>query len=161
MRKPALCKCKNKCLTSIWAKNIWIYIMAIPIPKSENRATHILSILKRGFIICLVAQKKGAIRHAHLNYVIIIIYRELFILQVTPPLPPSLTSNLKVAHTRFGKLTWESAQAWNSIILRLLIAWGMTDIFMVLLSFYSIPLLFMTSCMISIPHFRVPSYNHF
>ena len=41
----------------------------------------------------------------------------------------------------YGKLTWESAHAWNLIILCLLIVWGMTFIFMVHLSFYAIPLL--------------------
>ena len=41
----------------------------------------------------------------------------------------------------YGKLTWESAQAWNSIILCLLIVWGMTLIFIVHLSFYAIALL--------------------
>ena len=39
------------------------------------------------------------------------------------------------------KLTWESAHAWNLIILCLLIVWGMTFIFMAHLSFYAIPLL--------------------
>ena len=56
-----------------------------------------------------------------------------------------------VLHTRFkmekralisyGKFTWESAHAWNLIILCLLIVWGMTFIFMVHLSFYAIALL--------------------
>ena len=41
----------------------------------------------------------------------------------------------------YGKLTWESARGWNSIILCLLIVWGITFIFMVHLSFYAIPLL--------------------
>ena len=41
----------------------------------------------------------------------------------------------------YGKLTLESAHAWNLIILCLLIVWGMTFIFMVHLSFYAIPLL--------------------
>ena len=41
----------------------------------------------------------------------------------------------------YGKLTWESAHAWNLIILCLVIVWGMTFIFMVHLSFYAIPLL--------------------
>ena len=36
---------------------------------------------------------------------------------------------------------WESAHAWNLIILCLLIVLGMTFIFMVHLSFYAIPLL--------------------
>ena len=39
------------------------------------------------------------------------------------------------------KLTWESAHAWNLIILCLSIFWGMTFIFMAHLSFYAIPLL--------------------
>ena len=41
----------------------------------------------------------------------------------------------------YGKLTWESAHAWNLIISCLLIVWNMTFIFMALLSFYAIPLL--------------------
>ena len=41
----------------------------------------------------------------------------------------------------YGKLTWASAHAWNSIILRLLIVCGMTFILMVHLSFNAIPLL--------------------
>ena len=41
----------------------------------------------------------------------------------------------------YGKLTWESAHAWNLIILCLLIVWGMNFIFMVHLSFYAITLL--------------------
>ena len=41
----------------------------------------------------------------------------------------------------YGKLTWESAHAWNLIILCSLIVWGMTFIFMVHLNFYAIPLL--------------------
>ena len=45
------------------------------------------------------------------------------------------------ALTRYGKLTWESAHVCNFIILCLLIAWDMTFIFMVHLSFYAIPLL--------------------
>ena len=39
------------------------------------------------------------------------------------------------------KITWESAHAWNLIILCLLIVLGITFIFMVHLSFYAIPLL--------------------
>ena len=50
-------------------------------------------------------------------------------------------SNCKGALSWYGKLTWESAHAWNLIILCLLIVWGMTFIFMVHLSFYAIPLL--------------------
>ena len=41
----------------------------------------------------------------------------------------------------YGKLTWESAHAWNRIISCLLIDLGMTFIFMVHLSFYAISLL--------------------
>ena len=41
----------------------------------------------------------------------------------------------------YGKLTWESAHAWNLIILCYLIVWGITLIFMASLSFYAIPLL--------------------
>ena len=47
----------------------------------------------------------------------------------------------KGALSWYGKLTWESAHAWNLIILCLLIVWSMTFIFMVHLSFYAIPLL--------------------
>ena len=47
----------------------------------------------------------------------------------------------KGALTWYGKLTWESAHAWNLIVLCLLIVWGMTFIFMVHMSFYAIPLL--------------------
>ena len=47
----------------------------------------------------------------------------------------------KGALSWYGKLTWESAHAWNLIILCLLIVWGMTFIFMVHLSFYAIPML--------------------
>ena len=49
--------------------------------------------------------------------------------------------NLKGALSWYGKLTWESAHAWNLIILCLLIVWGMTFTFMVHLTFYAIPLL--------------------
>ena len=41
----------------------------------------------------------------------------------------------------YGKLTWESAQAWILKILCYLIVWCMTLIFMVRFSFYAIPLL--------------------
>ena len=41
----------------------------------------------------------------------------------------------------YGKLTWESAHAWNLIILCYLIVCRMTFISMVYLSFYAIPLL--------------------
>ena len=47
----------------------------------------------------------------------------------------------KGALSWYGKLTWESAHAWNSIILCLLIDLGMTCIFIVHLSFHAIPLL--------------------
>ena len=47
----------------------------------------------------------------------------------------------KGALTWYGKLTRESAHAWNLIILCLLIVWGMSFIFMVHLNFYAIPLL--------------------
>ena len=47
----------------------------------------------------------------------------------------------KGALTWYGKLTRESAHAWNLIILCYLIVWGMTFIFMVHLSFHAIPLL--------------------
>ena len=47
----------------------------------------------------------------------------------------------KGALSWYGKLTWESAHAWNLITLCLLFVWGMTFIFMVHLSFYAIPLL--------------------
>ena len=45
----------------------------------------------------------------------------------------------KGALSWYGKLTWESAHAWNLIILCYLIIWGMAFIFMVHLSFYAIP----------------------
>ena len=48
---------------------------------------------------------------------------------------------IKGAFTWYGKLTWESAHAWNSIILSVLNVWGMTFILMLHLSFYAIPLL--------------------
>ena len=54
----------------------------------------------------------------------------------------NVTLYLKGALTSYGKLTWESAHAWNLIILCLLIVWGMIFICMVHLSFYAIPLLF-------------------
>ena len=47
----------------------------------------------------------------------------------------------KGALSWYGKLTLESAHAWNLIILCLLIDLVMTVIFMVHLSFYAIPLL--------------------
>ena len=49
--------------------------------------------------------------------------------------------NSKGALSWYGKLTWESAHAWNLIILCLLFVWDMTFIFMVLLSFYANPML--------------------
>ena len=52
--------------------------------------------------------------------------------------PKHVEKHLKGALTWYGKLTWESAHAWNLIILCLLI---MTFIFMVHLSSYAIPLL--------------------
>ena len=48
---------------------------------------------------------------------------------------------IKGALTWYGKLTWESAHAWNLIILCYLIAWGKTFVFMMHLSFYAILLL--------------------
>ena len=54
---------------------------------------------------------------------------------------PIIYTFVKGALSWYGKLTWESAHAWNLIILCLLIVWGMTFIFMVNLSFYAIPLL--------------------
>ena len=59
-------------------------------------------------------------------------------------MPEKISIDLKCeigALSWYGKLTWESAHAWNLIILCLLIVWGMTFIFMVHLSFYAIPLL--------------------
>ena len=47
----------------------------------------------------------------------------------------------KGAVSWYGKLTWESAHAWNLIKLCFLIDLDMTFIFMVHLSFYAIPLL--------------------
>ena len=55
--------------------------------------------------------------------------------------PEPHQNNHKGALTRYGKLTYESVHAWKLIILCLLIAWGMTFIFMVHLNFYAIPLL--------------------
>ena len=52
-----------------------------------------------------------------------------------------LSAQMKGALAWYGKLTWESAHAWNLIILCLVIVWGMTFIFMVHLSFNAIPLL--------------------
>ena len=40
----------------------------------------------------------------------------------------------------YGKLTWESAHAWNLIMLCTFVAFGMTPIIMVHLIFYVIPL---------------------
>ena len=54
---------------------------------------------------------------------------------------PSFLIINKGALSWYGKLTWESAHAWNLIILCLLIVWGINFIFMVHLSFYAIPLL--------------------
>ena len=73
---------------------------------------------------------------------------------------PLHTDN-KGALSWYGKLTWESAHAWNLIILCLLIVWGMTFIFMVHLSFYAIPLLIYDVMydITTIP--KVSSYNHF
>ena len=53
----------------------------------------------------------------------------------------SVPCNTKWALAWYGKLTWESAHAWNLIILSYLIVWDMTFIFMVHLSFYAIPLI--------------------
>ena len=54
--------------------------------------------------------------------------------------PPIICSSrqFKGALTMYGKLTWESTHAWNLIILCLLIAWGMTFIFMVHLIFFQL-----------------------
>ena len=49
--------------------------------------------------------------------------------------------DMKEALAWYGKLTWESAHAWNLKILCYLIVWGITLIFMVRLSFYASPLL--------------------
>ena len=62
-------------------------------------------------------------------------------ISVTDFSAPIRASVFKGALSWYGKLTWESAHAWNLIILCLLIVWGMTFIFMVHLSFYAIPLL--------------------
>ena len=48
---------------------------------------------------------------------------------------------IKGALAWYGKLTWESAQAWILKILCYLIVWGITLIFIARLSFYAIPLL--------------------
>ena len=53
-----------------------------------------------------------------------------------------MNAYIKGALTWYGKLTWESAHAWNLIVLCYLIFLLMTFIFRVHLSFYGIPLLF-------------------
>ena len=68
----------------------------------------------------------GPILHVRLSYINLL---------------PQITICHKGALSWYGKLTCESANAWNLIILCLLIVWGMTFIFMVHLSFYAIPLL--------------------
>ena len=45
------------------------------------------------------------------------------------------------ALTWYRKLTWESAHAWNLIVLCLFIVLGITFIFMLHLSYYAFPLL--------------------
>ena len=47
-----------------------------------------------------------------------------------------MITNTKGALTRYGKIIWESDNAWNLIILCLLIAWDKTVTFMVQLSFF-------------------------
>ena len=68
-----------------------------------------------------------------------------------------VTIYYKGALTWYGKLTWESAHAWNLIILCLVIVWGMTFILIVHAS-YAIPLL-IYYVMYDIN--TIPSYNHF
>ena len=67
--------------------------------------------------------------------------RKILDMRVLSGILIGLVKKLKGALSWYGKLTWESAHAWNLIILCLLIVWGMTFIFMVHLSFYAIPLL--------------------
>ena len=67
-------------------------------------------------------------------FVVPVTFSDMFILNIR-------VNVLKGALSWYGKLTWESAHAWNLIILCLLIVWGMTFIFMVHLSFYAIPML--------------------
>ena len=52
----------------------------------------------------------------------------------------NLTHYYKEALTKFWKITWESAHAWNLVIPCQFIAWGMASIFMVHLILYAIPL---------------------
>ena len=68
-------------------------------------------------------------------------------------------SRFKGALTRYGKLTWESAHAYL-VILRLLIAWGITFIFMHL-SFYAIPLIINDVVYDVTTSPEVPSYINF
>ena len=64
-----------------------------------------------------------------------------FVLKILSGIENLTSICYKWALTWYGKLTWESAHAWNLILLCYLIVWGMTFIFMVHLSFYAIPLL--------------------
>ena len=51
-----------------------------------------------------------------------------------------MVRGLKGPVSWYGKLTWESAHAWNLIISCTFVAFGMTTIIMVHLIFYVIPL---------------------
>ena len=51
---------------------------------------------------------------------------------------PNIFRELKGPVSWYGKLTWESAHAWNLIILCTFVALGMTTIIMVHLIFYVI-----------------------
>ena len=71
MREAALCKCENKVLTSIRAKNMCMYIgcqqiwaiQMLKIRKSGHSYTFFFFFLKKGvFIIYIAALKKGTIR---------------------------------------------------------------------------------------------------
>ena len=67
------------------------------------------------------------------------IYRRVFFLYFYHE--KFISKNCKGALSWYRKLTWESAHAWNLVILFVLFVRGMTFIFMVHLSFYAIPLL--------------------
>ena len=73
------------------------------------------------------------------NYILMFTTDQIYfstIGEVGSPLKVYLCQTIfKGALSWYGKLTWESAHAWNLIILCLLIVWGMTFIFMVHLSF--------------------------
>ena len=73
----------------------------------------------------------------------------------------SMQEAAKGALAWYGKLTWESAHARILKILRYLIVWGITLIFMVRLGFYAIPLLIYDAMNDITIYLRVTSKNHF